>query len=79
MKNKIYDCEALIWFMVNGAREQRWVLRAVVDVVDGTRVRCKSCKLPVKIHRKRVASGPSDHVEHFELNPDCFVPANDND
>lgn len=71
MKDKVYDCEVLIWFMVNGKREQRWIIRAVKNIADGSTVRCKCCHQPVRIHRQRLSKGPRDHVEHFELNPDC--------
>lgn len=73
MKNKIYECAVLIWFMVNGRREQRWVEREVTQIADGAKVRCKACHQPVRIHRQRVSDGPRDHVEHYELNPDCSL------
>ncbi len=65
MKNrKQFECEALIWFVADGKREQRWIRRAVVDIMNGTRVRCHKCKEPMRIHRQRKAAGPRDHVEH---------------
>ena len=70
-KPKVFVCEVLLWFMVDGKREQRWVLRAVEDVADGSVVRCYICHAPVRIHRKRVDGGPRDHVEHFILNSIC--------
>ena len=71
MKNKIYDCETLVPFMKNGVRTIEWVVREVVDIPDGRDVRCKCCREPVRIHRKRIVDGPRDHVEHFVLNENC--------
>lgn len=69
MRNpKQFECEALIWFLVDGKRERRWVRRAVVDIIDGTPVRCMHCSEPVRIHRQRKIDGPRDHVEHL---PNC--------
>lgn len=73
MKNKIYDCEVLVWFIRNNIREQRWILREVENIPNGSKVRCKHCHLPVRIHRQRRPDGPKDHVEHFELNHMCEV------
>jgi hypothetical protein len=70
-----FECEALIWFVIGDKREQRWVLRAVVDISDGTPVRCKHCKEPMRIHRQRKLDGPRDHVEHLIENKNCI---NDN-
>ena len=72
-KPKIFECEVLVWFIVDGKREQRWVVRAVEDVLDGSTVRCRSCKEAVRIHRKRIAGGPRDHVEHFRENLMCTL------
>lgn len=66
-----FVCEVLIWFMVNGKREQRWVEREVLNILDGSQVRCKDCHQPMRIHRQRRPDGPRDHVEHLEINPQC--------
>ncbi len=66
MKNhKQFVCEALIWFVKGDRREQRWIHRAVIDIGDGTKVRCYRCKQPMRIHRQRKIHGPRDHVEHL--------------
>ena len=70
-----YDCEVLLWFMVGGNREQRWIEREVKLVLDGASVRCKRCKATVRIHRQRIADGPRDHVEHMYRSQGCRATA----
>lgn len=73
MKDKVYECEVLIWFLREGLREQRWILREVSKITDGSKVRCKCCYQQVRIHRQRLSNGPRDHVEHLELNVECIL------
>lgn len=68
-----FSCEVLAVYLINGVRERRWTRREVLNIVNGSQVRCMHCQQPVRIHRQRKLNGPRDHVEHFELNPSCAL------
>lgn len=65
-KEKIYECEVKRPHQKkDGQRYWAWIQREVSLVGDTDPVRCYECKGKVRIHRKRKANGPKDHVEHI--------------
>lgn len=62
---RMFECETKILVQIQGGkRDRRWVARTVKLIDDGAEVRCLHCHGEVRIHRKRKADGPQDHVEH---------------
>jgi hypothetical protein len=60
----MYDCEARLLFVENGAKVWRWETRAVKAIGDDRDVRCMHCHGVVRLHRQKVPHGPADHVVH---------------
>lgn len=62
---KMYECGTKRRFRTeDGQTEWRWVPRPVKDIAKGDAIRCAHCDGEVRLHRKRVANGPPDHVQH---------------
>ena len=64
LDDHMYDCDARVLFVANGAKVWRWE-SAVTAIGDDRDVRCTHCHGAVRIHRQQVAHGPADHVEHL--------------
>lgn len=61
-----------------GKRVMKWVDVEVKDLKIGEDIRCAYCHGPVKIHRKRKATGPAEHVEHKDHKDTVMCKAGDN-
>lgn len=61
---KMYECDVKVLYKVGDRREYRWETRPVERVFKDSDVRCCHCHGEVRLHRKGVAHGPADHVEH---------------
>jgi hypothetical protein len=64
-KEKIYECEVKRLFMKNGQRVWKWKRVLASEVIRHEKIRCYCCRGQVRLHKKKIPTGPSDHVEHF--------------
>lgn len=64
-KEKIYECEVNKLHQIDGKRFLKWIRRNASEVTRNESIRCHECKGPVRLHKKRIANGPNDHVEHI--------------
>ena len=67
-REKMFECEVKRRRVrTGGGYEPFWKVKAVDEaLVDGdTEFRCKECGGAVKLHRKRVETGPASHAEHL--------------
>lgn len=60
-------CEQRREYLISGKHEWRWKEVPVAEAADAGpgEVRCMHCHGAVRIHRRKVAHGPQDHVEHL--------------
>ncbi|MBP1627348.1 MAG: hypothetical protein H6Q00_1823 [Holophagaceae bacterium] len=59
-------CERKALFARDGKKVKDWIIANVADIPSENppEVRCAYCHGVVRIHRKHVDHGPTDHVEH---------------
>lgn len=64
--SEMTSCEQKRRFLRNGKKLLDWVVVEVsqISVEDDREIRCMHCRGRVRIHRRHVAHGPRDHVEH---------------
>lgn len=67
-RETIYECEVKRRRLRASGKgyEPFWKLKSVQDAADDgdSEFRCKDCHGSVKLHLRRVATGPASHVEH---------------
>jgi hypothetical protein len=60
-------CERKAPFKINNEKVWRWVEVDVAALPSGEqpKIRCIHCHGQVRVHKRNVAHGPQDHVEHM--------------